>query len=250
MTTTDQQEPATVWDAALDLVAGSACVVCERPGRVLCRLCAAAQPRVPLAAAPDPCPPGLAPGCAAGAYGGALRAMVLAHKEHGVLALARPLGDALAVAVGGLVPDEREVVLVPVPSRPAVVRTRGHDPVLRMARRAAVVLRRRGHRVRVVALLRQVRRPQDQAGLDAEARRRNLLGSTAARAGPAARLVGAGPQPLLVVCDDVLTTGWTARESQRALEAAGLLVHGIACVAATQRRTPVRRVRSGPPSGE
>lgn len=235
-----EQQPASVLDAVLDLVTGSACVVCARPGRVLCRLCAAARPRVPLAAAPDPCPPGLAPAAVAGSYGGALRAMVLAHKEHGVLALARPLGDALAVAVRGLVPEPGPlVVLVPVPSRGSVVRARGHDPVLRMVRRAAGVLRREGHRVQVVPLLRQVRRPRDQAGLDADARRRNLLGSTVARRGPVARVARA-PVPLLVVCDDVLTTGWTARESQRALETAGLQVHGVACVAATRRRTPPR----------
>ena len=71
------------------------------------------------------------------------------------------------------------------------------------------------------------------------ARAANLAGSMAAR--PAA---GDGPRAALVVVDDVLTTGSTVREAQRALEAAGLRVAGVATVAATRRRVDGPGVRN------
>ncbi|MBO0847217.1 MAG: ComF family protein, partial [Nocardioides sp.] len=115
-------------DAARDLVLGSSCVGCGRPGRVLCTSCRAGLEVVPGPAWPTPVPPGLTDPWAATAYDGTVRAMVVGHKEHRLLALARPLGDLLAAAVGAaladLVPEPAPLVLVPVPSRPATVRAR------------------------------------------------------------------------------------------------------------------------------
>ena len=77
---------------------------------------------------------------------------------------------------------------------------------------------------------------RDQAGLTAPERAANLTGSMWC---PTARLRRwAGFRARVVVCDDVLTTGATAREAQRALTASGLVVEGIATVAATRRRWP------------
>ena len=119
------------------------------------------------------------------------------------------------------------VVLVPVPSRPEVVRTRGHDPMLRIARAAAAGCGATVRRCGSAGCSRCAARSLDQAGLDAGAaggQPGRLDGR--ARRGPR----GAGPRgaPLsMVVCDDVLTTGATAREAQRALEDSGLRVRAV-----------------------
>ena len=134
--------------------------------------------------------------------------------------------------------------MVPVPSHPAVVRARGHDPVLRTAQAAAAVLRSRGLPARVVPLLRVAHRPEDQAGLDAAARARNLRGRFAARP-DAGRWAGSQVDGEVVVVDDVITTGATLREAQRALEAGGTVPVGAAAVAATRRRV-VPAPRGGP----
>ena len=227
-------------DALLDLALGSTCVACARPGRLLCRDCAAALPVDAAPVRPSPCPPGLVACRATGPYDGALRALVLAHKEHGGLSLAAPLGGLLAAAVDALPGDDTGRVLVPVPSAPAAVRRRGHDPMLRVARMAAGRLRRAGGEARVVPLLRQRQVVADQSGLNADERARDLAGAMGASPRLLRALARSGRPVQAVVCDDVLTTGSTAREAQRALEDVGVAVCGVACVAATVRRLPPR----------
>lgn len=260
-------------DAGLDLVLGSACVGCSTAGRVLCRACDCSLPRHGRPAWPTPTPPGLALPYAAGAYDGLLKAMVNSHKEHRVLPLAGPLGRVLSDVVTDLVADlvtalptgrvagpdaepdagpvagpvagpgagpgagpagrlVAPVLLVPVPSRRRVVRRRGHDPLLRVTRAAAARLRRQGTLATCRQLLIPRGRVRDQSTLGAVDRAANLSGSMRARPGVSAAVVPGG---WVVVVDDVLTTGATAREAQRALEQAGVPVAGIAAVAATAR---------------
>lgn len=238
-------------DSWLDLVLGSACAVCGAAGRVLCPDCTADLPADARPAWPTPCPPGLALPVATGAYDGALKKLVNAHKERQHFALAGPLGRLLAAATTRVLADASagsgagghlRVVLVPVPSRPAVVRSRGHDPVLRMTRVAAAVLRRRGADVGVVRVIRSAA-AQDQAGLGVADRAANLDRSMRVRATAVRRLHGR--PAVLIVTDDVITTGATAREAQRVLEGARLPVAGVAAVAATRRRLPPRVAEPG-----
>ncbi len=233
---TDGRDTAVVIDAWLDLIHGTTCVGCPTPGRSLCADCARLLPGRGRRVRPTPCPDGLATCFAAGEYDGLLRAMILAHKERAAYTLARPLGQLLAVAAGRTLEPVAPAVLVPVPSRASVVRSRGHDPMLRVARAAARCLRRQGRSAGVLNVLRQHAPVQDQSGLSASQRAANLAGSMRVR--PAAReaLARIGAPVSLIVCDDVLTTGATAREAQRALEEAGLGVRAVVTVAATRKR--------------
>lgn len=224
-------------DAALDLFLGSRCVGCGSPGRMLCAQCRAGLSRTARTAWPTPVPDGLVAPWVTESYDGAVRALVVGHKDRGQWGHRRLLGELLAIAVlgatAGLDPDV-PVLLVPVPSRPGAGRQRGYEATAAVVRAAAAHVRPR-RRVAVAALV-VSRGAADQAGLDARGRASNVSHSMHC---PSATLARAGrrwPSAHVVVCDDVVTTGSTAREAQRALESVGLPPVAIAAVAATRRR--------------
>jgi predicted amidophosphoribosyltransferase len=225
-------------DDWLDLALGSACVCCGCAGRLVCPDCRDDLPRAAIRVQPDPCPAGLAPTFVAAEYADPIRRMILLHKERRAFALARPLGQVLvSPVVAALVPSGR-TLLVPVPSRSSVVRMRGHDPMLRVARVVAATLRAVGADVAVAPLLRQRGPVADQAGLTAAERASNLSDRTAVHTGRLRALARSARPVTALVCDDVITTGATARDAQRALEDVGVPVAAICCVAATRRRVP------------
>lgn len=237
---------APLWLAdLLDLVLPDQCPGCGMStigSRAGCSGCLAALSGPARRVAPDPCPVGLPPVMAVAAYDGAVRELVVAHKEDRRLALTRPLGEAMARSAAAVIPTGRRapVALVPVPSRPAARRTRGYDPLLRIVRRAAAELRDSRQPVAVVPVLRHVRRVSDQAGLDAASRASNLAGALAVAPSGVRLLAGR----TVVAVDDVLTTGATLTEAVRALGAAGAVVSGAAVVAATPRRQPAMPVKA------
>jgi predicted amidophosphoribosyltransferase len=97
-------------------------------------------------------------------------------------------------------------------------------------------MRGAGHDVLAVPMLRSRPGVVDQAGLGAVERGLNLAGSMHCPGNALRRLAARRSHARIVVCDDVITSGSTAREAQRALEAVGLQVAAIAVVAATRRR--------------
>lgn len=242
----------TLRAAWLDLVLGSRCAGCLEPGPAVCDACRAQLPGA-REVAPTPTPRGFGRCWASGEYAGVLAHAVVAHKERQRTAVAGFLGERLAVAVAAVAREvDRAVdlrtgagvdaatdvglVLVPVPSRPGAVRARGDDPLGRVVRLAARRLLRSGHPdVRVRPLLRSRGGVADQSGLDVAARAANLAWSMHCPS-PGLRRLAAGPPAVLVVCDDVLTTGATLVEARRALRAVGLAPAGSAVVAAVTKR--------------
>jgi predicted amidophosphoribosyltransferase len=221
--------------AAADLFAGARCVGCDDPGKALCSSCERWLGAPPFRADPSPRPRGLPDVWASAPYDGVARSVLLEHKEQAVLTLTRPLGRMLARSLASCLAAAEAAgsnadgaLIVPVPSRPAAVRSRGHDPVLRMSRAAAATLGSVGLDVDVAPLLRVGRPVRDQASLDREQRLANLRGAMRARPVRADR----GGR-IAVIVDDIVTTGATARDCARALRAAGVPVVGVAVVAAT-----------------
>jgi len=228
--------PTSLRDAWADLVLGATCVGCARPGRLLCQACDAALPHAAAPAWPAPAPAGLVTPYATGPYEGTLKELVLGLKERRLLALRRPLGRLLATSVAAVLADVvGPVALVPVPSRSSSVRQRALDSTYDVTVAAARELRATGVHVTAVRLLRTRPGLRDQAGLNAAQRAANLAGSMTCPTPGLARMARRLPRARIVVCDDVITTGATAREAQRALQGVGLEIVAVAAVAATRR---------------
>ncbi|MFG2196355.1 ComF family protein [Streptomyces sp. NPDC048639] len=224
------------WQEIAGLVLPVGCAGCGRPRSVLCDRCRTAlSGKEPRRVRPSPEPAGLPPVHAAAPYGDEVRAVLLAHKERGAMALAGPLGEALAGAIRACSGGRGRLLLVPIPSARRAVAARGHDPTRRVARAAAAGLRRGGRPARVAPVLRQRRAVADQTGLTGPQRLGNLAGALMVPASAAGLLRGRSAVPegaSVVLVDDLMTTGASLAEGARAVTAAGGRVVGGAVVAA------------------
>ena len=188
-----------------------------------CRVCRMAEPKFERAVS-------------YGTYTDELRTLIGLFKFDGVSGLVRPLGGKLAEAMLQLEPQtSREVLVVAVPLAKARERQRGFNQSVLLADEAVKQLRRSRPDWKLESqhsTLLRVRRTEAQYVLSLAARRRNLRGAFQVNGDVAGR------QVLLV--DDIMTSGATARECARVLKSAGAAKVWVATVARAQKHEFIR----------
>lgn len=237
MVGTDDCSMATVLRDLLDLLLPRDCVGCGQADSVLCPQCTAALDVEPVYCGHISWLGGEVTCWAVAAYRDIVRIALLAYKERRVHDLVVPFAIALAgvvVRIFGLRPSVGQVALVPIPSTRAAARSRGGDHVRRLAVHTAHRLGTMGLAARVHPLLEVARHRPDSVGQSADDRRASVAG-TFQRAPSRA-----GPDPpddaVVLVLDDLVTTGATMTEAVGVLASAGVVPAGALALAWTPLR--------------
>ena len=164
-----------------------------------------------------------------GPYEGRKRDAIHALKYDGLRPAARRLGDMLARAIGQLAGEApAEMLVIPVPLHPSKYAQRGFNQARLLASCALTALQKMhpGWRLKLASrtVVRQ-RATESQAGLTPRQRRLNVRGAFVV---PDSQAVS-GKHVLVI--DDILTTGATARSVAQVLLRAGAMNVWIATLA-------------------
>lgn len=175
-----------------------------------------------------------------GGYGGGLGRLVMAAKFAGADGaldhLCAPLAEALRER-RRRDPSLAALPLVPIPSHERRRRARGGDPVRRLAQ--GIAARADGHRL--VEALRRTRADPPQSSRRRDERSQNVTEAFTLRSPWGVALRGRR----VVLVDDVLTTGATARAAATALSGAGIEVALLLVVAGPGMAPPRTVAASG-----
>ncbi len=158
-------------------------------------------------------------------YRDEVRAVLLAYKEDGQREAGKVLTEALLQARRGI-SNYSVCTFVPIPSNPKSVRRRGRDFMLDLCNQVAI---QSGDKV--LSIIKVNRDVQDQSKLSEKERSQNLVGAFDC-APKNLKLLAKFP---IILVDDLLTTGATLREAQRALRQRGVIPIGAITAAHTAR---------------
>jgi predicted amidophosphoribosyltransferase len=161
-------------------------------------------------------------------YSPVARNILLAAKEQSIKSADQLVRSAISASLQGVFQKYPSCALVPIPSGPASNRRRGRDFINEMA---LLVAKDMG--VGVLPLLEHQRLVRDQSKLNIASRRENLAMALSIK--PQFR--GNYSNESVVILDDLVTTGSTINEANRALTKAGfkVLAAATACVALRRR---------------
>jgi len=208
-----------MWSALLDVVFPEDCPSCGQPASAgaLCAGCRGGLPRFFRPISP---PPGLQTAWVLGGYDGPLGDLVRRGKYRPDPLVFRRLGGLLGEAAAGRLPHIEAVCWVPVPWQRRT--QRGFDQAEQLARPIARALG-----VPAISALRRVR-SAEQAGRMRHERASGARGAFAVKRGFELRCPP--PRHVLLV-DDVVTTGSTARACAEELLCGGAERVHLLCVA-------------------
>lgn len=219
-----------ITSAAIDLMIPISCVGCGVIGISWCLQCVEIFRDVPVLATPR-----VHVGCpvfSLGRYEGVHRQVVISVKERGRRDAIPIVGRSFAKALLQLycwseLPDSEKLVLIPLPSRRRSARKRGGDPVLGYAENCSKIIG-----AQVLNTLITSSWVRDSAGLNLRERMQNLEGAISVIHEKNLYQEISACSTTVVILDDVLTTGVTARESVKVLGEQGIRVDLCLVVAA------------------
>ena len=208
-------------DELLDLLLPTRCALCGTLGSSLCNDCTADFELDPREVSREHLH-----GWVATSFGAKEQKVLHAFKENGQTSLTGFIAAPVAALMFRWSHHAEPPILVPVPSSRENYKKRGFMPTRLLAKR---ICNSSGQGIGVVDSLSFRRSVSDQASLSSESRKANLTGSM----GADSRVSG----QRVVLFDDVITTGSTILEADRAVTQAGGIVLGFLGFAETILKT-------------
>jgi len=160
-------------------------------------------------------------------YSPVAKNILLAAKEHSIKSADQLVLDALRASLHELFQNNSSCALVPIPSGRSSNRRRGRDFINELATTVA-----KDFGVAVLPLLEHHRNIRDQSKLNISGRRENLAMALSIRPEFGGNYLGES----VVILDDLVTTGATINEANRALTRGGFKVQAAATACVALRR--------------